>query len=481
MIFKLFRLIFFSAMIFAVGCAKPYTKGQLGELNNIPLSFRNQTKLHDISNNEKIDTSDTLLNFLYMFNDEQLKKLLNNALEKNTDLLSLASKIKQAKLEARSSFSEMFPKVDIGLNYNYSDQNYQKYQTTVTQNSLNASANFSWEIDLFGRLDSMRRASKEQILYAEQNLASGRVTLIADVAKYYFTIRDAAAGIDLSKRIITNLENILNVYKGKLMLGLIEDSEVMTAEMDVLNELNNLKSLENTLEENRNALAVLLDDNALKLDIGGTYSMPLPKIPKINDIPGSAIFNRPDVLASIYTLNTEIYRKNSSEAALYPSLRISGSIGQIIASSTGVGDLIWQIAGSLVAPLLNRTSLYADFKIREEARKQAEYSLRKAVATALSEVETTVFYADSSKFTLNNSEKYFINSQSTMNIVRNKFNAGRVDEIELLKSQNLNLSAEKMLLTSKFNNIGASINLYKAFGGSFIEPQQDNKDETNNK
>lgn len=490
MIFKLFKLMLFGAMIFAVGCAKPYTREKLGELNNIPQSFRNETKLQDISgSNEKIDTSDTLLNFLYMFKDEQLKKLIDDALEKNTDLLTLASKIKQAKSEARSSFSEMFPKVDIGLNYNYGDQNsqtnstqnFQNFRANTTQNSLDFSANFSWEIDLFGRLDSLRKASKEQILYAEQNLASGRVTLIADVAKYYFTIRDASSNINLSKLTIKNLENIVKVYKSKQELGLIEDSEVMMAEMDVLNELNNLKSLENTLEENRNALAVLLDDNALKLDFANEYAMPSPKIPKINDIPISAIFNRPDVLASIFTLNTEIYRKNSSEAALYPSLRVSGNIGQIIASSTGVGDLIWQIAGSLVAPLLNRTALYSDFRIREEARKQAEYSLRKTVSSALSEVETTVFQVDSSKITVNNSEKYLKNSQSTMNVVRNKFNTGRVDELELLKSENSNLTAARMLSTSKFNNIISSINLYKAFGGSFTEPEKESDNETNNK
>lgn len=476
----LFLLLF--VMLIAAGCAKPYTMKELHELNNIPASFSNSEKIKSISNsNDVIANSDNLINFLYMFDDPLLEQVIDVALEKNTDFLTLASKIKQAKWQARSSLSDMFPGASIGLNYNYSDGNYKKYQTNVTQNSLNASINFSWEIDLFGKLNSLRQASEEQVRYAEESLASGRVSLISDVASYYFTIRNFVFSIEISKKTLANLEKILKTIEEKVKFGLVDDTELNTARMDVITEKNNLASMQNTLEENKNALLVLLDEKKLDLDLTSEYAMPIPKIPKITDIPAAAIFNRPDVMASIYSLNTEIYRRNNAKASLFPSLNISGSIGQIIASSSGMGDLIWQIAGSLVTPLLNRTSLYATLQVQEEARKQAEYSLRKTVGTALGEIENTVFQTETAIYSMSNSEDYLKSVSSSIQIVTSKYNVGQTDETLYLQGQNQLLSAEKQLATSKYNRISTSINLYKAFGGSFAAPKQEDENATDNR
>lgn len=479
---RYFLFLFLFVMLTAAGCAKPYTMKELHELNNIPVSFSNSEKIKSISNpNDVIANNDNLINFLYMFDDPELKKIIDIAIEKNTDFLTLASKIKQAKWQARSSLSDMFPGADIGLNYNYSDGNYKKYQTNVTQNTLNASISFSWEIDLFGKLNSLRQSSEELIKYAEESLAGGRVSLISDAATYYFTIRNSISSIDVSKKTLENLEKILKTYEEKLKYGLVDDTEVTSARMDVLTEQNNLASLQNTLEENKNALQVLLDEKKLDMDFMAKYSMPAPKIPKITDIPGNAIFNRPDVMASIYSLNSEIYKRNNAKASLFPSLNINGSIGQIIASSNGMGDLIWQIAGSLVTPLLNRTNLYASLQVQEEARKQAEYSLRKTVGTALGEIENTIFQTDTAIYSMKNSQDYLKNVNSSLQIVTSKYSVGRADETELLQAQNQLLSAQKMLETSKFNRISASINLYKAFGGSFAAPKKDDENAADNR
>lgn len=474
--------VFLISALFAAGCAKPYDRNELFEVTGIPDNFSNAPSLKAVSGkNAPIDTEDNLLNFLYMFQDGDLKKVIDTVLEKNTDLLTLSSKIIQAREIARSSFSDMFPKADIGIDYNYSDGNYKKYQTNVTQNTVNANIGFSWEADIFGKLNSLRLASREQIAYAEENLANGRVSLIAEAANYYFTIRDTAFSIEVSKKIIANLERILKVQESSLAVGMVDETQTASAKMDILSEKNNLRSLQAALEENKNALLVLMDEKSLNFDPSSAYDMPLPKIPGINAIPGAAIFNRPDVKAGLYSLNTEIYKRNSAKAALFPSLKISGNIGQILASSNGPGDLIWQIAGSLAAPLLNRASLYADLKIQEEARKQAEYALKRSVSSALSEIETAAFKMDAADHTLENSRHYLKNAQISLEVNEGRFSGGLMGETDYLKSKNNTLAAEKTLQSSKLNNIQSSINLYKAFGGSFAVPAGEGENVSHNK
>lgn len=462
---KLFLLLLLSLFI---GCAKPMTSDELINLNHIPDTLRNAQNVETLTFGAgSIETDDSLKTFLYMFDDIELKKVLDMALTKNSDLLTLESKVRQARAEAAIRGADMYPSVDLGLDYNYSDGSYKAYSGNSAQNALKLSASFSWELDIFGKLNSLRKASKEQVLYAEQNLAHGQVSLIADAAGYYFNIRDIANSITLSNEIIKNLQIISDIAGSKYNLGLVDEKELLDALMDVSSERNNLRSLEIELEKSRNALLVLIDANELPFDSTVTYSMRQPKVPEIDTIPGAAIMNRPDIKSSVYTLNSEIYKRNSSKAALYPAINISGNIGQILASSSGVGDLLWQIAASLTAPIFNRKELYEQLKIQNENVRQSEYALQKIINTALGEIENSIFQADRNRIIFINSKEFLANTEKVFTIITNKYDSGLTDNSDFLQYRNRTLEAEKLLNKAETGIITAYINLYKAFGGAF--------------
>ena len=226
-----------------------------------------------------------------------------------------------------------------------------------------------------------------------------------------------------------------------------------------------------TIEKNKNALLVLTGKEEIDFDLYDiNYVMPKAKIPNIETIPTIAILNRPDVMGSIDSLNSAIYSTFSSKSALYPTIAISGNIGQIIASSNGVGDLLWSITASLTAPLLNRKELYESWRIKQEAEKQAELTLRKVISTAISEIEDSIFQLNANRKVYENSISSFKNSTDVMNFIENKYKYGLLDVIELLKSKNEFYNSKISLNTAEFNEILSNINLYKAFGGGFGKP-----------
>ncbi len=469
--FFMFRtiLLLAASVLFVYGCARPVDKKQAAELASVPQSVRNASILESLEGGEIPDSGDPLKNISYMFGDPDLERVMARALENSPDVLILASKIRQARSEAIIAGANLFPTVSVGADYSYSDGNYQKTMGSA-QNNLNISASFSWEIDLFGRANSARKALKEQFHAAEKDLLAGRVSLLGDVASYYFSIRSAAGRIKVYKEIADNYEALVEVYRQKLEFGLVEASDLMGAENDFFSAYNSVKNLETELEKSRNALLVLIGGGELGFDPDSEYVMPVPKLPDMESVPAEALLNRPDVMASVDALNAQIYQTAGRKAALYPTLTINGSIGQIIASSSGVGDLIWQIAGSLSAPLLNRKELYENLRIQQEAEKQAQYTLRKTVSTALGEIEDSVFQAGASGNILENSRILYKNTSETMNLVAGKYENGLTDIVELLKSRNEALNAKASLATSELNDITSSINLYKAFGGGFGRP-----------
>ena len=115
---------------------------------------------------------------------------------------------------------------------------------------------------------------------------------------------------------------------------------------------------------------------------------------------------------------------------------LKGNIGQLLASSTGIGDLVWQIGMSLAAPILNRQELYAQLKIQEETVKQAELTLQKSINTAVSDIENTSFAMSSSNKSYSNTKDILENAKISMDILESRWKAGLIDDVEYLKAQN---------------------------------------------
>ena len=150
---------------------------------------------------------------------------------------------------------------------------------------------------------------------------------------------------------------------------------------------------------------------------------------------------------------------------------LKGNIGQLLASSTGIGDLVWQIGMSLAAPILNRQELYAQLKIQEETVKQAELTLQKSINTAVSDIENTSFAMSSSNKSYSNTKDILENAKISMDILESRWKAGLIDDVEYLKAQNDFFNTYISFYSAWYENISSSIKLYKAFGGSFSPNQ----------
>ncbi len=462
------NILYFLIILFTYSCAKPVTVDNVNTIIEIPEKLNNDSQLKEISTDENINSGNPIDNFSYMFNDENLNNLINEALNNSPDILILASKIRQARSEALIAGANLFPSISGGLDYSYGNSSVD---SSSQRSNLNVSATFSWELDIFGKQTYNRKSAKERIAVAEKDLLSARISLISDVASYYFTIRNAALKIVIYKEILKNYQELLEVYKHQLEFGFLEVSDVIKAENEYFSAYNSLKSLEIDIEKNKNALLVLTGKEKIDFDLYDiNYVMPKAKIPNIETIPTIAILNRPDVMGSINSLNAAIYSTFSSKSALYPTIGISGNIGQIIASSNGVGDLLWSITASLTAPLINRKELYETWRIKQEAEKQAELTLKKVISTAISEIEDSIFQLNANRKVYENSIISFKNSTEVMNFIEGKYKYGLLDIIELLKSKNEFYNSKISLNTAEFNEILSNINLYKAFGGSFGKP-----------
>ncbi len=446
-------------LLLLFGCVHTMTDDEIKSKYSLPDNFRNTAYIDDLNNNKvTLSYKDPVAEIKSMLPDDSFIAVLDTASQENPDLLILLSKIKQARYQLKSATGAMIPQVSGSLDYSYGENS----------DGLNGSLNLSWEADIYGKLDALRKAKKELIKYAEENYVNGQVTLAADTASYYFSIRKAAAQLFFANKILENHKTIVDIYTQMQSSGLMDESEYISASMDYLNAQNSVQQYQVEVEQNKNALYALINNKDINITIDMVYDTSFaPAVPKINDIPAEVILNRPDVRASVYTLNSELYNHYNKKMSLLPSLSINGNLGQLLASSTGIGDLVWQIAMSLAAPILNKQELYAQLKIQEETVNQAELSLQKSINTAVSDIENTSFAMLSSNKSYDNTKDILENAKISMGILESRWKAGLIDDVEYLKAQNDFLNTYISFYSTWYENISSSIMLYKAFGGSF--------------
>ena len=154
----------------------------------MPENFRNALYIKDLNDNKTISSyKEPLEEIKSMLPDNSFISILDTASKENPDLLILLSKIKQARYQLKSATGAMIPKISGSLDSSYGENS----------DGLNGSLTLSWEVDIYGKLDALRKSKKELIKYAEENYVNGQVTLAADTASYYFSIRKSAAQLFL--------------------------------------------------------------------------------------------------------------------------------------------------------------------------------------------------------------------------------------------------------------------------------------------
>lgn len=458
---------------FFTGCTTLPKDSELAVNMKMPKNFTHQKTLQILGDTKISQEKDFIATFFELFPNEDLKKLILQALKNNTNLLTLESQIIQARSNAKISTANLLPSASINLNHNYSDRNYKNIQVNYNQNSLNASLTLNWEIDVFGKLNALRNANIQTLLATQKTLENAKVSLIADIATYYFTILQLQNSIEINQIIIKNLEEIYKITQKKYNVGLIDIIDLSTAKNNLITQKNTLLSLQYSLEQNQNALLVLLNQQDYPLVFEKSQILSQGKIPIITSLPSSVLFNRPDVSSSIYTLNASLYTRTNKKLALLPSLSISSSLGQILASSTSAGELVWQIASSLAMPLFNRSSITQAYLIAKEDTKQAYYSLQNTINMALQEINNASINLQTSQQSFENSKEGLEFFENTLKSTRIKRKQKLIDDLSFFEVENNFYKAKNTLISSSLQLNTALILLYKAFAGNFNTPQEE--------
>jgi multidrug efflux system outer membrane protein len=334
-------------------------------------------------------------NFWEVFDDPVLTGLELEATTNSPDVRAAFERVEQSRAVARITRADFYPGVSLdpsGNRTRYSPSRTAQPDATVlgyTGNDFFLPMDLSYEVDLWGRVRRSFRAAREQAQASAAAYQNVLLSLQADVAQTYFTIRSTdldrhvvAETIELRKK---NLDLVNALHKG----GADSEVDVAEAETELASAQADYKGLDLTRARLENAMAVLCGQTSTSFSLAETtrFYRP-PPIPV--SLPADMLERRPDVAEAERTMAAASEGIGVAKAAYFPSIQLTGAAGTESVDLQNIfnwENRMWTIGPNITLPLFEGGRIKAGVERAKSAYQEAMANYRSQVLVAFHEVE----------------------------------------------------------------------------------------------
>ena len=418
------------------------------------------------------------------FTDPQLAILIEEGLAHNSDLNIAKVQVDAAKSALRNAKGELFPSLDLGANAQHTgfknkagnDNNDEEDDASLTQSTFSIGAEASWEIDIFGKLQNVKKAAAATV---EERLAfvqAVQVELIATIATCYYQLEMYDAQIADTHAMMESWDESIRALKALMEVGEATSDEVSQSEAGRLDAEATLEELKMQLVKAENALCTLLGRPCGHIERGDFNStlLPLTSHPSPLKVNIQALASRPDIRQAEAGLKRAFYTTNEARAALYPSLTLSGSIGWTNDAGEVVSPagLLTRALASLTQPVFANGRLRAAVKQAQAEQEEARITFQQTVLKAGQEVNDILASHQYAQRAITLKTKQIEKLTDILSVTEKRMQYdSEVNYLQVLLARQSLLEARLSLLSHSYNLMEAAIGLYRALGGGSLKTE----------
>ena len=397
-----------------------------------------------------------------MFTDPCLQQLIDSALAKNTNLLTAALSVSQAKAMLKAARLAFWPAFQIGASGTLSSWDMGK-ATQIYSLPLEG----SWSVDLFGSLTNAKRAQQAAMLQAQDYQRAVQTGLISQIANAYYTLLMLDRQLEITRNTEQLTKKTYDLMVAQKKLAGADESAVQSARANYLSVQASIPEIERQIRETENALSVLLCEAPHQIPRGKLDQQSLPETFSVG-VPVQVLSNRPDVHAAEMKLANCYYNVNRARAAFYPALTISGQAAWTNSGGMGItnpGKWLLSAVGSLVQPIFQNGQLVAGLRVAKDQYQQAYNTWQNSVFKAGNEVSNALALYNASeqksKLEAHQIEVLKQNVEDT----RALMGSSTSTYLEVITAQSSLLNVQLSKVQDDFSKMQAVVDLYYALGG----------------
>jgi multidrug efflux system outer membrane protein len=402
------------------------------------------------------------------FSDPVLDGLIDRAERSNSAIHLAAARLAQARALVRSADAARAPQ--LGLNASASRQGGPLINAAGADGTLlSASASFSYEIDLIGRLAKTADAARLDAGAGAAMLQNARLLVQAEAADTYFGLRALDAERTIVRRIQAAYRDQLGLVERRAGAGYGAEFDVQLLRAEAAAADADALLLDRRRAELEHALAVLAGELATTFSVAeAVWDTPLPAIPA--GLPSTLLTRRPDVSAAQRGMMAEQARANAARLAWFPNLILTSAFGH---ASADLGELLhaatraWSVGSLLALPLLDGGRRDAALQRADAQLQAAAASYRERILVAFRDSEDQLsslrLLADLRQV----QGTALAASERASLLAESRYRSGLSSQLDLIVVRRDALRLRRQALHTRLAQFQATVGLFRALGGDW--------------
>jgi NodT family efflux transporter outer membrane factor (OMF) lipoprotein len=414
-----------------------------------------------------------------IYADPELNRLERLAVTNNQQIATALANLEQASAAAKIVRADFFPQLNTSPSASRQRTSANASPTGAaagtsrTFNLLNVSADASWEIDLWGRIRRQVEGARARVTASADDLESARLSVQAEVALDYFTLRALDAQSELLTRTSVAYQRALELTQNRHLGGIASELDVAQAETQLESAKAQIPAVDLQRAQLRHALAVLCGQLAttFALTPNTAVSTNLPAVPL--SVPSEWLESRPDISAAERNMAAANADIGAAKAAFYPRVLLNGAGGFASISAGTLFDWpsrLWAFGPTLQLPLLTGGRNRAQLASARASYDGTVATYRQTVLTAFQDVEDQLAAQSLLADQFDEENAALASAQRTLDISNNRYKAGVEQYLDVIAAQTTTLAHEQSVIQLNGQRFAASVSLIKSLGAGWKEP-----------
>lgn len=481
------KKIIYIALVATVGltaCKTPQATVQQDMVKaQLPAQFAGGAETQGAQGDAQTPSASAVTPWRQFFTDPTLVALIDTALANNQDLRITLQQIAVAKSQVLYSNGRLLPTVSAGVRVGvdkagrYTSEGAGNATTEIKPGKempdplmdYNLGLQADWEVDLWHKLSSEKRAAVETYLASVEGRNAVLSSLIANVAENYYQLLALDNKLDVIHQYIAVQEKAVEVAKVQKSADADTELGVQKFEAELAKARSDEYTLRQEMTETENALNLLLGryPTSIARDKGALLTASLQQV--MTGVPAELLNNRPDIRQAEHQLAAAKWRVDAARKEFLPSLNISAALGLDAFNPTYLTRIPKSVAlsvvGGLTAPLINRSAIKANFQTADAQQLQALYEYDKTLLTAYSEVCTLMSKMQNLGQYAALKQQESATLDKSVEIARALYDSGRATYLDVLLDQRDALDARMELIDARQQQLAGTVDLYRSLGG----------------
>lgn len=416
------------------------------------------------------------LSWQEFFTDAKLQNLIGEALQNNISLKVALTRIQQAEATLMMAKGAYLPTVTAALQGNATrisagaDGTKVLGYNTASSPTVQLGVMASWEINLWGKLSSQKRARVASLLSTQEYRNLIQTSVVAGVARSYYSLLALDEQLRVTRRTIELLTESTQTIEALMEAGQSTAVAVEQSRALLYSTRLSVPVLESAIRQQENAICTLLGRVPGTVDRSSLDVQTDPSRLSYG-VAAHLMSRRPDVKQAEFAFRSAFEMTNAAQASLYPSFTIStaslGFVAGTLSDFFNPAHLAGTVAAGLAQPILFKKQLKGNLLIAKAQQEEAMLNFKNAMLTAGQEVSDVLFGYQTA---LGKNEMRTMQVESLTNAEeysRELLLAGEANYLEVISAQQSLLSSQLSQVNDRLEQLNYSVSLYKALGGGW--------------